>query len=55
MPTFWDRLETLLAQHEIIIDRPQGTAHPRFPTLIYPLDYGYLADTSASDGIAVDL
>lgn len=35
---FWDRLDALIQQSEIIIDRPRGTAHPRYPEYLYPLD-----------------
>lgn len=52
---FWSALDTLLAQSEIIIDRPHGTAHPRFPDFIYPLDYGYLENTSSMDGGGIDV
>ena len=45
----------LTASKPIILDRPQGTAHPRYPDLIYPLDYGYLEGTSASDGGGMDV
>ena len=52
---FWAYLERLVAEHPIVIDRPRGSAHPAFPTLIYPLDYGYLDGTTAIDGGGVDL
>ncbi len=39
----------------IIIDRPKGSKHPRFPDLTYPLDYGYLKNTRSSDGSGIDL
>ena len=53
--TFWTALDTLLAQSEIIIDRPKGSAHPKFTDIIYPLDYGYLANTSSMDGEGIDV
>ena len=52
---FWRALDMLLASSRIVIDRPKGTAHPRYPEMIYPLDYGYLADTSSMDGGGIDL
>lgn len=52
---FWAALDALAAQSEIIIDRPKGTAHPRFPGLIYPVDYGYLKNTSSMDGGGIDI
>ncbi|MDR0406556.1 MAG: hypothetical protein LBH38_00510 [Holosporales bacterium] len=52
---FWATLDHLLTEHRLIIDRPKGTAHPRFPTLIYPLDYGYLEGTTSADGQGIDV
>ena len=39
----------------IIIDRPKGSAHPRYTEYIYPLDYGYLDGTSSMDGEGIDV
>lgn len=44
-PAFWGSLDTLVSACSIIIDRPCGPAHPRYPDFIYPLDYGYLQGT----------
>ena len=52
---FWNALDQLLAKSRIVIDRPKGSAHPRYPHMIYPLDYDYLADTSAMDGDGIDV
>jgi inorganic pyrophosphatase len=52
---FWEGLETLAAAHPVRIDRPRGSAHPRYPELIYPLDYGYLDGTQAADGDGIDV
>ena len=38
----------------VIIDRPKGTHHPRYPELVYALDYGYLEGTVAADGSGID-
>lgn len=51
---FWAAIDTLVTQSEIVIDRPKGTKHPRFD-FIYPLDYGYLKDTTSSDGGGIDV
>ncbi|MDR1664370.1 MAG: inorganic pyrophosphatase [Clostridiales bacterium] len=51
---FWVAIDTLISKSEIFIDRPKGTKHPRFD-FIYPLDYGYLKDTSAMDGGGIDV
>jgi inorganic pyrophosphatase len=52
---FWSRLDELIKTSEIVIDRPKGTAHPKYPNLIFPLDYGYLKDTTAMDGGGIDV
>jgi inorganic pyrophosphatase len=53
--TFWENLDELVAECERVVDRPKGTPHPRYPVLIYPLDYGYLADSCSGDGEAIDV
>jgi inorganic pyrophosphatase len=52
---FWQSLDILVAERPLVIDRPQGSAHPRYPEMIYPLDYGYLEGTCAVDGGGVDV
>lgn len=52
---FWQALDALVADSEIVIDRPKGSAHPRYPDMIYPLDYGYLKDTASMDGGGIDV
>jgi len=52
---FWAALDALAAASELVIDRPRGSAHPRYPSFIYPLDYGYLKDTASMDGGGIDV
>jgi inorganic pyrophosphatase len=52
---FWAMADRLVATGQIVIDRPRGTAHPRFPDIVYPLDYGYLAGTTGGDGDGIDI
>ncbi|MDE5782284.1 MAG: inorganic pyrophosphatase [Lachnospiraceae bacterium] len=52
---FWRALDELVEQSKIVIDRPKGTAHPRFPNFIYKIDYGYLENTSSMDGAGIDV
>lgn len=52
---FWQTLDHLVATSRLVLDRPRGTAHPRYPECIYPLDYGYLAGTTAADGDGIDV
>ena len=53
--TYWNALDELIDASTVEIDRPQGSSHPRFPELIYALDYGFLESTRAGDGEGVDV
>jgi inorganic pyrophosphatase len=55
MRKFWHALDQLVAHAKVVIDRPKGSHHPRFPEIVYPLDYGYLDGTTAVDGGGVDV
>ena len=52
---FWKVLDELVSNSEIVIDRPRGSAHPRFPNFIYKVDYGYLKNTSSMDCAGIDV
>jgi inorganic pyrophosphatase len=52
---FWVALQELVQGSRLVLDRPKGTSHPRYPDLVYPLDYGYLEGTTSIDGNAVDV
>ena len=52
---FWQALNKLVSESEIVIDRPKGSSHPRYPEFIYPLNYGYLKGTTAMDGGGIDV
>ena len=52
---FWLALDKLVAESEIVIDRPKGTSHPKYPDFVYHLDYGYLKNTSSPDGEGIDV
>ena len=52
---FWLKLDELIATHTLKIDRPKGSPHPRYPPLVYPLDYGYLEGTQSGDGTGIDV
>lgn len=55
MHAFFAALDRLVGGASLHIDRPRGSAHPRFPEVVYPVDYGYLEGTSGGDGEGVDL
>ena len=52
---FWTALDELVYSSEIIIDRPKGSAHPKYSDFIYKVDYGYLKNTSSMDGDGIDV
>jgi len=52
---FWEEMASLAASDLLVIDRPLGSAHPRFSDLIYPFGYGYIEGTLAADGDGIDV
>jgi len=52
---FWTVLDELIATSRVVIDRPTGSPHPRYPDAIYPAAYGYLEGTSSGDGAGIDV
>lgn len=49
---FWNALDRLLNETEIVIDKPKGTIKD---DLIYPVDYGCLKGTKSSDYEGIDV
>ena len=52
---FWNAIDELVENADIVIDRPKGTTHPRFPNFVYKVDYGYLKETTSMDGAGIDV
>ncbi len=52
---FWEILDSLVNDSEIVIDRPKGTTHPKYSNFVYKVDYGYLKNTSSMDGAGIDV
>lgn len=52
---FWNALDEVAANSEIVIDRPKGTSHPKFTDMLYEVDYGYLKGTTSMDGGGIDV
>jgi inorganic pyrophosphatase len=50
----WAAWARRIEAHGVRIERPFGTAHPDYPSVVYPLDYGFLPDTVGPDGEPVD-
>ena len=55
LAAYFTALDELVRKAPLRIDRPCGSAHPRFPEIVYPVDYGYLEDTAGVDGEGVDV
>ena len=53
--SFWQAMTGLLVSNAVIIDRPKGSTHPRYGEVVYPFDYGYLENTTSSDGSGIDV
>jgi inorganic pyrophosphatase len=53
--SFWKAVDSLVQESEIVIDRLKGSHHPRYPELVYPVDYGYLKNTTSMDGGGIDI
>lgn len=54
-PHFWQIIDKLVATANVVIDRPKGSSHPRYPGYTFPFDYGYLEGTTAADGQGIDV
>ena len=52
---FWTAVDTLASSGKIVIERPKGSSHPRFPSIKYEVDYGYIENTSSADGEGIDV
>lgn len=37
------------------VDRPLGSSHPKHPEMVYPVNYGYVDDVFADDGMEQDV
>lgn len=51
----WEALEAQIQANGLTIDRPRHTAHPHFPEVVYPIDYGYVNGTVGEDGEPIDV
>jgi len=52
---FWALLDKLVVENRLVVDRPRGTHHPKFPDCVYPLDYGFLEGTKSTDNAGIDV
>lgn len=52
---FWQKLDTIYLSSKLEIDRPKESVHYKYSNLVYPVDYGYLKDTTGSDMEPIDV
>jgi inorganic pyrophosphatase len=52
---FWEYLEKIVYDNEIIIDRPKGTRHPKYNEMAYVVDYGFIKGTKSMDNGGIDI
>lgn len=52
---FWQKVDTIFLSSKLEIDRPKHSYHYKYSNLIYPVDYGYLRDTTGSDMEPLDV
>ena len=53
--TYWDILDEFIKSNKLVIDRKKGTTHPKYENMIYPVDYGFIANTKSMDGGGIDI
>lgn len=41
--------------YHVTIDRPIGSVHPKHPDIVYPINYGYIADLMGGDNEEQDV
>lgn len=51
----WAAYEALIHQQGLTIDRPRFSRHPKFPEIVYPIDYGFVNGTVGEDGDELDV
>lgn len=55
MQNLFKIIDNIVSTSDVVIDRPKGSKHPRYPQYIYPMDYGYLDGTQSQDGGGIDV
>jgi len=51
----WEAWERIINDNGIELDRPKGSIHPKWPAIVYPIDYGFVRGTRGTDGEELDV
>ena len=52
---FWQKLDSLYLASNVVITKEIGSTHANYINLVYPVRYGYLADTLSQDQQGVSI
>jgi inorganic pyrophosphatase len=52
---YWERLDKLIKDNGIIVDRKKGSVHPKYESIVYPINYGYIKNTTSMDNGGIDV
>lgn len=44
---FWQKIDSLSLSTNLVINQTRGSRHPQYHNMVYPVDYGYLADVDS--------
>lgn len=51
----WTAWARCIQRKGVCVDRPAQSRHPDYPSIVYPLDYGYIPGTVGADDEPVDV
>lgn len=52
---YWNILDEFVENGNLVIDRPKGHIHPKFPNTVYPVSYGFIENTTSMDKEGIDI
>jgi inorganic pyrophosphatase len=52
---FWQKIDSLYLSSTVVITKEIGSTHANYTNLVYPVRYGYLADTLSQDDQGISI